>query len=188
MHAVTDAAVFEHGHRAAAHSRLNCDGDAGVAPVRDRGGHAIDRNGAGHLIDTEPSAIQYDLATDLRGGRNKTIDNGMDDAESWIREALDCVDGDRNWPGTRTGGTTATICVSLQLVIDDAAVPLKLQVLVPCVAPKWDPVTVTVAPILPNTGSSPVTNGVVPIVTDTLSKVAVAAEEVLPLITPRPMS
>jgi hypothetical protein len=40
-------------------------------------------------------------------------------------------------------GATATICVLLQLTIDAADDPLKLTVLVPCVAPKAVPVIVT---------------------------------------------
>jgi hypothetical protein len=41
--------------------------------------------------------------------------------------------------------------VALQLV-GDAAVPLKVTVLVPCVAPKFVPVIVTLAPINPDAG------------------------------------
>jgi hypothetical protein len=49
-------------------------------------------------------------------------------------------------------GTAATICVLLQLVIDVAAVPLKLTVLVPCVAPKFVPMIVTGEPAAPKAG------------------------------------
>ena len=80
-------------------------------------------------------------------------------------------------------GTIATICVVLQLVIEVACAPLKLTVLVPWVAPKLEPVIVTDVPTPPRVGDKPVTKGVDPMVTDTLSNVAVARTEgeVLPL-------
>src|ERR1700730_3423249 len=89
-------------------------------------------------------------------------------------------------------GTAATICVALQLVIDVAAEPLKRIELLPCVAPKFDPVTVTEAPIPPDVGEMPVIVGMgygVPVVTETLSKVAVASVLTLPglpLVTAKP--
>lgn len=76
-------------------------------------------------------------------------------------------------------GTTATICVLLQLVTDVACTPLKLTVLVPCEVPKFDPVIVTLAPIGPKSGETPVTKGLVPTLTDTLSNVADIAEPFL---------
>ena len=82
-------------------------------------------------------------------------------------------------------GTTAIICELLQLVTDAADAPLKLTMLVPWVAPKFDPVMVTEAPRVPTIGDTLETNGVVPTFTDTLSKGA-AATESLPL-TARPM-
>jgi len=51
--------------------------------------------------------------------------------------------------------TLATICVVLQLVTEDASVPLKLTVLVPWVVPKFDPVTVTAVPDPPKSGDTP---------------------------------
>jgi len=48
-------------------------------------------------------------------------------------------------------GTGATMLVALQLV-GVAAVPLNLTVLVPCVAPKFAPVIVTLAPTNPDVG------------------------------------
>src|SRR5260370_42111514 len=81
-------------------------------------------------------------------------------------------------PGGAVLGTVAVICVLLQLVTDVVCAPLKLTVLVPCVAPKFDPVIVTDVPIPPNSGDTPVTKGVVPTVTETLSNVAVANAEV----------
>ena len=48
-------------------------------------------------------------------------------------------------------GTGATMLVALQLV-GDAAVPLNVTVLVPCVAPKFIPVTVTDVPTGPELG------------------------------------
>src|SRR3989442_6452392 len=50
-------------------------------------------------------------------------------------------------------GTTTTICVSLQLVAVPALTPLNVTVLVvPCVAPKLEPLTVTDMPINPDAG------------------------------------
>ena len=70
------------------------------------------------------------------------------------------------WPPTVTTtlpvvavvGTAAVIEVSLQLV-GVASTPLKVTVLVPCVAPKCSPVIVTDAPFRPDTGSSRVIEG-----------------------------
>jgi len=73
-------------------------------------------------------------------------------------------------------GTRATICVSLQLVMDVDNAPLKLTVLVPCVAPKLEPVIVTDVPTVPRLGNRPVTKGVVPKLIETLSKVPVASD------------
>src|SRR5439155_169330 len=56
-------------------------------------------------------------------------------------------------------GTTATIDVAPQLVIDVAAVPLNATVLDPCVAPKFVPVTVTDVPTGPDVGTSDVIDG-----------------------------
>ena len=64
-------------------------------------------------------------------------------------------------------GTTAIICELLQLVTDAADAPLKLTMLVPWVAPKFDPVMVTEAPRVPTIGDTLETNGVVPTFTDT---------------------
>jgi hypothetical protein len=71
------------------------------------------------------------------------------------------------WPPTITTtcpvvapvGTAATIFVALQLV-GVAAVPLKLTVLVPCVAPKFVPLMVTDVPTWADIGDSPVMAGV----------------------------
>jgi hypothetical protein len=57
-------------------------------------------------------------------------------------------------------GTTPTICVLLQLVNNVADTPLKRSELLPCVAPKLDPVTVTDAPNPPDVGVMPVITGV----------------------------
>jgi len=84
-------------------------------------------------------------------------------------------------------GTTATIEVLLQLVIDDGAIPLKVTVLVPCVAPKSVPVIVTLVPTLPEFGERLITLGIEPEVIDTLSKVPVAKVEPLTLATARPI-
>jgi hypothetical protein len=83
-------------------------------------------------------------------------------------------------------GTVARIWLLLQLVTDVACVPLKLTVLVPRVAPKFDPVIVTVVPIPPELGDTPVTKGEAPKLPDKLSNVAVARAEVEPLVTAKP--
>jgi hypothetical protein len=89
-------------------------------------------------------------------------------------------------PAGAVFGTAATICVLLQLVTEVACAPLKLTVLVPCVAPKFEPAIVTDVPVPPRFGDTPVTKGVVPTVTDMLSKVPVASADVLPLLTAKP--
>jgi len=55
-------------------------------------------------------------------------------------------------PVPAPAGTVATIDVGLQLVIDVATVVLNFTVLVPCVAPKFEPAIVTEAPIAPVVG------------------------------------
>ena len=57
-------------------------------------------------------------------------------------------------PAVAFAGTTATIDVTLQLVIELANVPLNLTVLEPCVAPKFVPVIVTEVPTGPDVGDS----------------------------------
>src|ERR1700730_13850784 len=74
-------------------------------------------------------------------------------------------------------GTLAIICVLLQLMIDVAVTPLNVSVLVPCVVPKPEPEIVTELPTAPRAGDVPVTTGVVPIVSETLSNVAVSNVE-----------
>jgi hypothetical protein len=54
-------------------------------------------------------------------------------------------------PVVAPAGTGTTMLDALQLV-GDAAVPLKVTVLVPCVAPKLEPVIVTDTPINPDVG------------------------------------
>src|SRR5713226_2811210 len=55
------------------------------------------------------------------------------------------------FPGVAPAGTGATMLVAPQLV-GVAAVPLKVTVLVPCVAPKFAPLIVTDAPTNPDVG------------------------------------
>jgi hypothetical protein len=55
------------------------------------------------------------------------------------------------FPVVAPAGTGATMLVALQLV-GVAAVPLNLIVLVPCVAPKFAPATVTELPTVPDAG------------------------------------
>jgi hypothetical protein len=54
-------------------------------------------------------------------------------------------------PVVAPAGTGATMLIALQLV-GTAAIPLNFTVLVPCVAPKFAPVIVTVLPTAPDTG------------------------------------
>ena len=82
-------------------------------------------------------------------------------------------------------GTKATICELLQLVMDVANAPLNLTVLEPWGVPKFEPVMVTEVPIVPTIGVTLETNGVVPMLTVTLSKLALARDP-YPL-TARPM-
>jgi hypothetical protein len=49
-------------------------------------------------------------------------------------------------PVVAPAGTVTTMLVALQLATDVTAVPLKVTVLVPCVAPKFVPVMVMDAP------------------------------------------
>src|SRR5712692_37032 len=56
------------------------------------------------------------------------------------------------FPVLAPAGTRATMDVALQLVIEVAVVPLKVTVLVPCVAPKLKPVIVTEVPTGPEVG------------------------------------
>ena len=63
------------------------------------------------------------------------------------------------FPVLAPAGTTATIDVALQLVIDVAVVPLKVIVLVPCVAPKLEPLIVTEVPTAPEVGERLVIEG-----------------------------
>jgi hypothetical protein len=63
-----------------------------------------------------------------------------------------------NFPLAVPLGTVATICVLLQLTTA-AGAPLKVTVLVPCVAPNPDPVSVTAVPGTPDVGDIDVMSG-----------------------------
>jgi hypothetical protein len=65
----------------------------------------------------------------------------------------------KTFPVVAPLGTVATMLAALQLVAD-AVVPLNFTVLVPCVAPKFVPVTVTEAPTAPEVGDKVVILGV----------------------------
>jgi hypothetical protein len=56
------------------------------------------------------------------------------------------------FPVVVPAGTTASIDVSLQLLMDAAVMPLNFTVLVPCVPPKPEPVILTVPPTTPLSG------------------------------------
>ena len=88
-------------------------------------------------------------------------------------------------------GTFTVIEVDVQHVPQGVAgVPLKVTVLVPCVAPKFDPVIVTEAPIAPDAGERFEIVGEVPQplkLMDTLSKVAEPSVELLPPLAPNPI-
>ena len=58
------------------------------------------------------------------------------------------------FPVVAAAGTTATIEVSVQLVIDVATVPLNFTVLVPFVLPKLVPLIVTSVPTVPDVGDN----------------------------------
>ena len=89
-------------------------------------------------------------------------------------------------PPAMLPGTTATICELLQLVMDDGGVPFNATVLLPCVSPNTDPAIVTDEPGVATDGDTLTTKGATP-VNDTLSNVAVARLELLPLVTANPM-
>jgi hypothetical protein len=55
------------------------------------------------------------------------------------------------FPVIAPAGTVTTMLVAVQ-VVTEAAIPLNFTVLVPCDAPKFDPVIVTVAPATPDVG------------------------------------
>ena len=82
-------------------------------------------------------------------------------------------------PEVAAEGTSATICVFVQLVIEVAATPLNWTELPVGDDPKFEPVIVTEVPVPPRPGDTPVTKGVVPIAVLKLSKVPVAVAEVL---------
>jgi hypothetical protein len=64
-------------------------------------------------------------------------------------------------PVVAPDGTTATIDVAFQVVIEAATVPLNVTVLVPCIAPKLVPVIDTEAPTAPEVGDWLVIVGVI---------------------------
>jgi hypothetical protein len=92
------------------------------------------------------------------------------------------------FPEVAPAGTGTLMLVALQLV-GVPAVPLKVTVLVPCLAPKFVPVIVTEAPGAAAFDDKPVMVGVeaCPVgLSETLSKVAVASEDVFSLDTTSP--
>src|SRR5579859_2900975 len=85
-------------------------------------------------------------------------------------------------------GTVAVIWVSDHPVTVPVA-PLKNTAFVPCVWPKPDPLITTLVPEGPALGERAEMTGFAkddPLPTPTLSKVTVASEVVLPLLTPKP--
>src|SRR5258708_6862495 len=93
-------------------------------------------------------------------------------------------------PAEAAPGPAATICVSLQLVIDGADAPLKRSELLPCAVPKFEPVIVTERTGPPAVGASPVTTGAVygvPADTATLSNPAFIKLLVVPDVTAGPI-
>jgi hypothetical protein len=82
-------------------------------------------------------------------------------------------------------GTTATIDVALQLVIDVTVVPLNFTPPIPCVDPKFVPVIVTEAPNAPEVGDRLVSVGVARTVNDTpLVDTPLAVTTTLPVVAP----
>jgi len=85
-------------------------------------------------------------------------------------------------------GTVAAICVLLQFV-GVAAIPLNVMVLLPWLAPKFEPVTVTDVPTGPDAGERLAITGAAGGAgeeTETLSKVAVARAELVSALTANP--
>ena len=92
-----------------------------------------------------------------------------------------------NGPEVDPAGTLVLIVLLLQLLIV-AAEPFNITVLVPCVAPNPVPDITTGFPAVPVVAETVLIAGDITEakLTDTLSKVAVAKLEVLPLLTPMP--
>jgi len=88
-------------------------------------------------------------------------------------------------PEGTAAGTTATICELVQLVTD-AVAPLKVIVLPPWLAPKFDPAIVIEDPTPPKLGDTPLIYGVVPTVIETLSNLPVVVLDEDPLSTTSP--
>jgi hypothetical protein len=82
-------------------------------------------------------------------------------------------------------GTTTTIDVALQLVIEEAAVPLNLTPPAPCDEPKLVPVIVTDAPTAPDVGETLVSVGVARTVKDSpLLAVLLTVTMTFPVVAP----
>ena len=81
-------------------------------------------------------------------------------------------------------GTTATIDVAVQLVIEVAAVPLNFTV--PCVVPKFEPAIVTEAPTAPDVGDRLLITGVATTVNEELllTVTPLAVTDTVPVVAP----
>src|SRR5271169_1398189 len=92
-----------------------------------------------------------------------------------------------NGPEAAPAGMVMLIDAALQLLMV-TGVPFRSTTLLPCVAPKLEPLTVTWLPINPVVADTLVITGAGAAAefTDTLSNVAVANAVVLPLFTARP--
>jgi len=88
------------------------------------------------------------------------------------------------FPVVAPAGTGVTIAVGLQLV-GVAAVPLKVTVLVPCVAPKLVPVIVTDVPIGPEVGDKLVMLGAVTVKLTPLLARPPTVTTTLPVVAPK---
>ena len=93
-----------------------------------------------------------------------------------------------NGPDVAPGGMVIVMDVALQLLMVTGA-PFSSTALPPCVAPKPEPVSTTWLPIEPVVADTAVITGAgaAPELSDTLSNVAVATEDVVRLLTAIPM-
>ena len=88
------------------------------------------------------------------------------------------------FPVVAPAGTTATIDVALQLVIEVAVVPWKVTVLVLCVPPKLEPLIVTELPTGPEVGERLVIEGEVTVKAEPLLATPATVTTTFPVVAP----
>ena len=154
---VTVKATPVAGHSANRHHhvsrRRSCryrHNDARGAPARRRCRRPVELNGAGALRRAEVRPCDRHTRTDRPRCRIQARDarcgNRTVKADSVLATPPTVT---TTLPVVAPVGTGTTMLVALQLVVV-AAVPLNFTVLVPCVAPKFAPVIVTLAPTNPD--------------------------------------